>query len=43
MFTLVKTAITKIITVWALRVNETKVTLENAFIVNLFTLGSEKE
>ena len=30
-------------TVWALRNNETKVTLKNAFIDNLFALESEKE
>ena len=30
-------------TLWALRVNETKITLKNAFIDNIFSLESEKE
>ena len=29
--------------VHAIKVNETKVTLRNAFLINLFALGSEKE
>ena len=31
------------VTVWVLRVNETKLLLEKAFIVDIFSLGSEKE